>query len=58
MRYSFLGIFPSHEERAFSADYLREVCGMEAVSLWSLFLDTGDPMAYLLFRAGETDGGT
>lgn len=27
---------------------------MESPSFWTLFLDTGDPMAYLLFRSGET----
>ena len=27
---------------------------MESPSFWTLFLDTGDPMAYLLFRvAGD-----
>ena len=25
---------------------------MESPSFWTLFLDTGDPMAYLLFRSG------
>ena len=27
---------------------------MESPSFWTLFLDTGDTMAYLLFRSGET----
>ena len=27
---------------------------MENPSFWTLFLETGDPMAYLLFRSGET----
>ena len=27
---------------------------MERPSIWPLLLDTGDPMAYLLFRSGET----
>ena len=27
---------------------------MEGPSCWTLFLDSGDPMAYLLFRSGET----
>ena len=27
---------------------------MESPSFWTLFLDTGDPKAYLLFRSGET----
>ena len=27
---------------------------MESPSFWTLFLDTGDPMAYLRFRSGET----
>ena len=27
---------------------------MESPSFWTLFLETGDPMAYLLFRSGET----
>ena len=27
---------------------------MEEPVFWDLFLDTGDPMAYLLFRSGET----
>ena len=27
---------------------------MESPSFWTLFPDTGDPMAYLLFRSGET----
>ena len=27
---------------------------MESPSFWALFLDTGDPVAYLLFRSGET----
>ena len=27
---------------------------MDSPSFWPLILDTGDPMAYLLFRSGET----
>ena len=27
---------------------------MESPSFWTLFLDTGDPVVYLLFRSGET----
>lgn len=26
---------------------------MELASFWTLFLDTGDPLAYLLFRSGQ-----
>lgn len=28
---------------------------MDAASFWTLFLDTGDPVAYLLFRSGEAE---
>ena len=27
---------------------------MEEPVFWDLFLDTGDPVVYLLFRSGET----
>lgn len=27
---------------------------MDPDPLWNLFLDTGDPVAYLLFRSGKT----
>ena len=28
-------------------------CTMKEPSLWTLFSDTGDPLAYLLYRAGS-----
>lgn len=30
---------------------MREGCGMEEPVFWDLFLDTGDPVVYLLFRS-------
>ena len=32
---------------------IREGCTMKEPSLWTLFSDTGDPLAYLLYRAGS-----
>lgn len=46
----------THRIRRFSKDYpVKEVSDMDAESYWELFCMTGEPLAYMLYRAAEEE---